>query len=195
VANPASPVELPAVNVPGMFLDAAPGTPYVYTLETWWDSAAQASVNRLHALALEGDRAILQSSVELPGYINAIQVRAGAAFASTSLYEVVTTEQGQLWRSRSQLLAVDVSSPQALRLAGVAEVPRSYAYLQEVEGGRAFLGSDAGIFTYQVSDIDQLTFERFFRTQGWAQDIVVVGEHALVPSGYYGVQVLELGGG
>lgn len=133
--------------------------------------------------------------MEVPGYVNSVIVDGPAAFATTQWYEVLHTEQGDSWKSHSQLLAIDLSDPQALRLAGTAEVPRQWAYLQEVEGGRAFLGSDAGILTYLVTDIESLAFEQFFRTQGWSQSIVVAGEHAFVPSGYYGVQVLELGGG
>ncbi|MBI4606302.1 MAG: beta-propeller domain-containing protein [Planctomycetes bacterium] len=195
VADPASPVTLPGVNIPGMFVDAMPGTPYIYTLETWWDNGLQKSVTLLHSLAIDGEKAILQSTVEVPGYVNSVIVDGPAAFATTQWYEVLHTEQGDSWKSHSQLLAIDLSDPQALRLAGTAEVPRQWAYLQEVEGGRAFLGSDAGILTYLVTDIESLAFEQFFRTQGWSQSIVVAGEHAFVPSGYYGVQVLELGGG
>ena len=80
-----------------------------------------------------------------------------------------------------------------LRPAGRAEIPQRYVYLQKVEAGRAFLRGGPGIFTYLVDDIDNLEFEAFYRTQGWVRNIVLRDDKAYVPSGYYGVQVLELG--
>jgi hypothetical protein len=200
VADPAMPVEHPPVNIPGIFIDASPGERHIYTMESWWDSKAQRSRTFLHALELAGEKAYLQSSVELNGWTNGIQVKDGAAFAVTQEWSVVAVDavrpdSPQRWTSRVALVAVDLADPQALRIAGEATVPFDYAYLQKVEGGRAFIGSGAGIFSYQVSDITEPTFESFFRTQGWAQDIVVRDDHAFVPSGYYGVQVLELGAG
>jgi hypothetical protein len=90
---------------------------------------------------------------------------------------------------------VNLSNPYFLSILGQAEIPYDWAYLQKVEAGRAFIGSGAGIFSYLVTDPSQPTFEQFFRTQGWSQDIVVHGNRVFVPAGYYGVQVFQLGGG
>jgi hypothetical protein len=193
-ADPAKPILFPEVNIPGMFVDASPGGDTLYTQESYWDYAAQVNHTFFYALALIDDKAYLQSKLEIPGYLNSIQVKDGAAFASTYWGELKVVNGQNQWVSHSLLLTVDLSNPQDIRLAGKAEVPFDYAYLQKVEGGRAFLGSYAGIFTYLVNDLAHPTFEEFFRTQGWTQDIVVVGDRAFVPSGYYGVQVLHLGG-
>jgi hypothetical protein len=195
VADPANPDVRPGVNIPGMFVDAQPGTPFIYTHETWWDQTLAKTRSFFHALALDGDRAVLQSSVEFDGYLNSIQVSDHAAFATTYRWEVIVVESVEQWRNYSELISVDLGDPLALRLAGRAEVPQNYAYLQKVDGGRAFLGSGAGIFTYRVDDVDNLEFEAFHRTQGWTQNIVVRDEKAYVPSGYFGVQVLDLGSG
>jgi uncharacterized secreted protein with C-terminal beta-propeller domain len=193
VSDPANPALPPAVNIPGMFVDAEIGTPTIYTHETWWDNEAQETRTFLHALALEGDQAVLQSSLEVEGYLNGIQLREGALFATSSRWEYVTAGDVHAYESTNELITVDAGDPLAIRLAGRADVP-DYAYLQKVEGGRAFLGSGAGIFTYRVEDIDAPAFERFFRTQGWSQSIAVRGDRAYIPSGYHGVQVLELDG-
>lgn len=95
-------------------------------------------------------------------------------------------------RSEHKVYVVDLSDPRANRAAGKVEVPADYGYLQAVEGGRSFIGSGPGIFTYDVGDIGNPAFEKSFRREGWSQDVVVSGEGAFVPSGYYGVQVLEL---
>jgi hypothetical protein len=194
VREPGNPVVHPGVNIPGMLVDASADGRYFYTLETWWDQAGSRQRNFFHALALVGDRAYLRSRVELEGYVNSVLVKGSAAFASTQWWEAVAGSPygGQ---SHTALVTVDLSNPRAIRVAGKAEVPYDWAYLQAVEGGRAFLGSGAGVFTYLVGDVAQPTFEQFFRTQGWSSSIVVRGDVAFVPSGYYGVQVLRLGTG
>jgi len=200
VSDPSNPVTLPDVNIPGMFIDASQGS-FIYTLESWWDATAQKSRNLFHVLAIADDTAYLQSSVELEGYPNGILVKEGAAFATVQWWESVTAPGGivdpvvgDVWQSAGHvdLVAIDLGDPKAIKIAGKAEIPYDYGYLQEVEGGRAFIGSGAGIFTYLIEDLSSPTFEKFFRTQGWTQDIVVRGDHAFVPSGYYGVQVLDL---
>jgi hypothetical protein len=201
VTQPARPVVLPGVNIPGMFLEASSNGQYVYTLESWWDSANGQSRTLLHALALVGDRAYLQGSVELPGYVNNVLVKGSAAFLTTQWWgETPRTGSGPTSSiSDSQhhtvLVTVNLSNPSSLTLLGQAEIPYDWAYLQKVEAGRAFIGSGAGIFSYRVTDPAQPVFEQFFRTQGWSQDIVVHGNKVFVPAGYFGVQTFELGGG
>jgi hypothetical protein len=194
LADPASPITHPEVNIPGMFVDADAGGAHIYTLESWWDNASQTSKALFHALLIDGDRAILQSSVDIEGngWVNGVQVKDGAAFAVSYSYETRQVGEVTQWYVQSTLIAIDLADPQAIRVAGKADVPFDYAYLQKVEGGRAFLGSYVGIFTFDVNDISSPAFERFFRTQGWVQDIVIRDDRAFVPSGYHGVQVLDL---
>ncbi|MBI4583614.1 MAG: beta-propeller domain-containing protein [Planctomycetes bacterium] len=191
VADPANPIVHPEVNIPGIFVDATPDGQYIYTQETQWD-ATGGQKTFFFALALIGDQAHLQSKVELPGYVNSLQVKGNGAFATTQIVESIIAGGGTQWKFSSLLVTVDLSDPQALQLAGRAEIPMDYAYLQKVEAGRAFLGSYAGILVYRTSDLSKPTFEEFFRTQGWSQDIVVRGNKAFIPSGYYGIQVLNL---
>ena len=95
-----------------------------------------------------------------------------------------------------RLLAQDRPSDRPLIDPDESDLPLHPArWYKKLEGGRAFVGSYAGIFTYVLDEEAQPVFEEFFRTQGWAQDIVVDEDRAYVPSGYYGVQILELGSG
>ena len=193
VSDPANALVLPEVNIPGMFIDALPGSPFIYTLESFWEYTTQKSRTLFHALAIVDDKAVLQSSVELEGYANGVQVKDGAGVAVVYSYEMIPVEGGFQYVQHQDLVTIDLADAAAIRVAGKAALPQTWAYLQKVEGGRAFLGSGPGIFTYLVSDLSSPTFESFHRTQGWSQDIVVRDDRAYVPSGYYGVQVLELG--
>jgi len=194
-ADPADPVRLPDVNIPGMLIDATADGKYLYTLETYWDQGFTNLRVILHVLALQDDKAYLQSSVELEGYSAGILVDGEAVVALTQEWVSTTVEgAGTQWVSRSTLFAIDVADPQNAAIAGKANVPIDYGYLQKLEGGRAFVGAGPGILTYRVEDLENPKFERFFRTQGWSQEIVLDGDRAYVPSGWYGVQALELDG-
>jgi hypothetical protein len=211
VSEPANPRLLPAVNIPGTFVDASLDGGILYTLEGWYDENTCREKTFLRVLSLEGDRAVLRSSIELPGYVAGIAVQGASAFAVTREWtygppggvspaiadRAVTAEPSTMppWgggTGSSKLVAIDLTDPDAVRVAGQTEVPANYAHLQKVEAGRAFLASGIGVYSYRVDDLTQPRFEKFFRTQGYSQDISVRGDRAFVPSGYYGVQVLDL---
>ncbi len=188
-SDPANPVRLPDVNIPGMFLDATVDGRVVYTLETWWDYPAQESRTLFHVLAIEGDKAYLRSSVKLGGYSTGVQVEGATAvvFAQGWLSKPLEGV-GVQWYSHNELITIDLSDLGNARVASTLPVAIDYGYLEKLQGGRAFVGSGAGILTFDVSDVANPTFERFFRTQGWAQDIIVDDNRVFVPSGWYGVQ-------
>jgi hypothetical protein len=193
IADVENPVTLPGVNIPGMFVDATPDGGTIYTHETRYDHVTYESHNLFHALALVDDAAFLQSSVEIPGYPNSFMVEDDAAFTTTYRSETITELDGSTqWVSHSDLIAIDLRQRDDISVASTTEVPFNYAYLQKVEDNRAFVGSWPGIFVYDVEDIDAPSFEGFFRTQGWSQDILVDSNRAWVPTGFYGVRILEL---
>ncbi len=196
VSNAAAPVLHPRINIPGMFVGGQEDGNTVYTLEQWWEQSADGNGTyrtALHALALSGNLAYLQSSVELPGYIYSLEVEGNSAFTVANTYGYTVDSAGnQQWYNDSKLLGIDLSNPRAIRVGSEAEMPLDWGYLLAVEGGRAFVGSGPGIFSYAVGDINAVAPERFFRTQGWAHQVVVQGSKAYVPSGYHGVQVLDL---
>ncbi len=199
VADPENPVEYPAVNIPGFFVDATPDGKIIYTSENYWDRDYEKSYYLFHALELKEDQAVLLSTVELPGYANGFEVEDGAAFTVTRFwgYRIIdeTTGSREYFRE-DHLVTIDLSNPQEIFIAAkVALSQLDYAYLQKVENGLAFLGHWTGLMVYDVSDITLPAFKEFFRTQGWTQDIVLRGDQVFVTSGYYGVQVLDLGTG
>jgi uncharacterized secreted protein with C-terminal beta-propeller domain len=196
VSDPLNPVEHPPINIPGMFVDADPSGTVIYTQETRWEAEDRRNRTYVYALEIfedeESSKAFLRSRVELEGFVNSVQIQDGVAVATTSESGLVVIGAQDVWRQTNRLVTIDLSDPDALRVAGSAEIPFSYGYLQNVDEGRAFVGSGAGVFVYDVADIDNPRFEQFFRTQGWVQDVVVHGDRAFLPTGWYGVQVLDL---
>lgn len=193
VANPSKPVVHEPVNVPGYFVGASPDGRHVYTVETWWDRQAQVSMSRLYALELSGERAYLRGWVDLKGWLGSLHVDGTNVWASAQWSETVASEAGTRWVSHSQLVSVSFADPASPQVAGRAAMPVDYGWLLRVADGRAFVAGGPGLFTYDVSDAARPVFEGFHRTQGWVQDVVTKGSKAYLPTGYYGVQTLELG--
>ncbi|MCZ6795121.1 MAG: beta-propeller domain-containing protein [Planctomycetota bacterium] len=192
LSDPSNPVELPEVNIPGMFLEATEDLDVIYTLETRWDYRFRRSRTYLYALQLGGDRAFLLSRVEFDGYLNSVQIDDGVAVGSLYRYGYEIVDGRRTWWNRSFLVAIDLSDPRAVRVASETEVPVTHAYLQKFTGRRAFTGCGPGLFVYSFEDPEQPVFESFFRRQGWSQDVLLRENKAYVPSGYYGVQVFQL---
>lgn len=194
VSDPSEPVVMTPVNIPGMFVHASEDGETLYTHETVYDSKTYQSTNIFHALALFGDTAFLQSSVEISGRPNSFMIAGDAAFTTTHRNETIVQDDGRSrWVNSVDLVSIDISKRDDISIASRVEVPFNYAYLQKVSEGRAFVGSSAGVFVYDVSDLEAPSFDRFFRTQGWVSDVVLDGGRAFLPTGFYGVQVLGLG--
>ncbi|MBI5544149.1 MAG: hypothetical protein HY901_09690, partial [Deltaproteobacteria bacterium] len=180
------------VSIPGWLVGTSPSGPYVFTLESWWDAVNQKSRTTLHALELYDGVAYLQSSTEVDGYLNGVEVVGDTAFGVVSSSWQESVNGSTAYRSRSDLVTYDLSTPQNIHRAGQVQVPDSWGWLRRVAGGRAFVVGGAGVFAFRIDDPSQPTFDQFFRTYGWVQDVVVHGNKAFLPSGYYGVQVVDL---
>ncbi len=183
LADPASPVLLPKVNVPGVLVAASEDGRDLTTLETEWNGERVASY--LHGLTLRADgRAELRGSAALAGY------PSGAARAGGFAWAVTTDWSGGA--AVTELAAVELGT---MQVRSRQAVEGSWAWLRKAAGGKLFLQAgwnEQGLLVYGLADPARPTFERFARTQGWAQDIVVGGGVAYLPSGPYGVPMVEL---
>ena len=183
IADPAHPVLLPGVNVPGTFLAADAGGTRIYTLETTW--TAQATTAWLHALDLTGaGTARLAGSVELPGAPGGAALTPGFAYVATWAWDATR------WRQR--LAAVDLAE---VRLASTQELEATWAWPLAAEGGWLLLGAGGsqgqGVLSYRLDDPGHPAFSRFTRTQGSIQAATVRDGLAYLPAGPYGVEVME----
>jgi hypothetical protein len=195
VTDPERPVVLAPINIPGTFLDASQDGEIIYSYEYRCNSPTGSYSFVIHALAVRDRRAYLQSSVTLPGYPNGITVDGSSAVAVSRWWRQVPLGDGNYrWESGAELVTVDLTDFANLEVSGRVEVPEEYAYLREVDSGLAFVGCGPGILVYDVSDVTRPSLATFFRTQNYPQEFVVHEGSAYVPTGYYGVQVLNLSG-
>jgi len=191
VTNPTAPVISDGINVPGNVVAISDDGNTIYTVEGFYDSTNSTYQNWMHALQVFDGLAYLQSSVALNGYAYDVQVDGNRAYTVSYWYAMLASNNNQ-YVPHTQLTVVDLSDSNNLHVQAQTDIPTDWGYLQKVEGGRAFIGAGPGMFVYDVRG-DAPRFEQFFRTWGWVQDVVLDGAgKAFLPSGYYGVQVLDL---
>jgi hypothetical protein len=195
LSDPANPALLAKVNVPGVLVAASADGADLTTLETGWNGEKMTTY--LHGLTLEaGWQARLRGSAKLAGYPSGAARSGGFAWVVTTDWTTVTAPGGgstvTTTTSATSLAAVDLAS---MQVASSQRVDGSWAWLAKAAGGKLFLQAgwyDQGLLVYGLADPARPAFEQFARTQGWAQDVVVGGGVAYLPSGPYGVPMIFL---
>jgi hypothetical protein len=176
-------VLLAKVNVPGVLVAASEDGRDLTTLETEWGEARVTTW--VHALTLLDDgRAELRGSAALSGYPSGAARQGGFAWVVTSDWSGGT--------STTTLSAVDLST---VEVTSRQPVDGAWAWLAQAAGGKLLLQAgwnDQGVLVYGLAAPARPAFEQFVRTQGWVQDIVVGGGVAYLPSGAYGVPMIDL---
>jgi hypothetical protein len=174
------------INVPGLLVGASDTDPsLIYTLDYRWYQ--DSSVNEFDVLKLNGDKAYLQSRVDLPGWVGNTFVRGDKAYMSSVDY-------GQT-SSNVRLVELDLKNPQQ-PLVLTAAATQGWGWLVGVEGDRALVSSgwyDQGIDVYRLSDTSAPKYDQFIRTRGWGVNSLARQDNQLfLSSGYWGTQVVDL---
>ncbi len=199
-----NPVVGSPINIPGWLVGFDEQEPFIYTLESWWDPSANVNRTYLHALEIYQGSAYLQSSVEIKGSIGNLEFKGKSAFAimrpenySSVAVSVDSKPMDAVSRAyyipqnQQSLVSFDLSDMKNIYIAGRVNVP-DWGWLQKVAAGRAFIAANSGFFIYKIEEISKLQFDKFFRVNGWVENVVVEDNRAYLPSGYYGVQVTNL---
>ena len=186
VSDPYQPALLPKLNVPGVFFAASEDGTRLWTEEPVppadWTGDATTWV---HALEITGHgTARLLESASVVGWPGGSAVHGGYAWIQTWAWG------GGKSAARLAALRLD-----PLSAASVQEIQSQWAWILKATGKKLFLAAgwtDQGILVYGLGDPGRPAFERFFRTQGWVEDVVVEGGIAYLPSGVYGVPMVPL---
>ena len=186
VSDPYRPALLPKVNVPGVFFAASEDGTRLWTEEPVppkdWTGDATTWVHALEVI--ERGTARLLASAPVAGWPGGSAAQGGHAWIQT-----------WVWGGGTSVARLAALRLDPLAVASAQEVGGQWAWILKATGGKLFLAAgwmDQGILIYGLGDPDLPSFERFVRTQGWVQDVVVEGGIAYLPSGAYGVPMVTL---
>jgi hypothetical protein len=175
-----------SINVPGFLVGGSEDDPsIIYTMDYHWDG--QYTTNDLAVLKLSGDKAYLQGHVSIPGYTGNVFVKGSTAYFSAQSYD-----QND---SSVRLYQVDLSDPQRPAVLP-SKKSKGWGWLLGVEGDHAFVTSGwyhQGVDIFKLQDGQAPAYEQFVRTRGWwTSSLAVQDNQALLASGYWGTQVIDL---
>jgi hypothetical protein len=177
------------INVPGMLIGGSETDPsLIYTMDYHWDGTN--TTNDLAVLKLHEDRAYLQGHVAIPGGTGNVYVRGNTAYFSVQEWQ--TSDAGS---ANVRLYQVDLSDAQN-PVVLPSKQAKGWGWLLGVEGDRAFVTSgwaNQGVDIFKLSEGSAPVFDQFVRTRGWwTSSLSRQGNKALLASGYWGTQVVEL---
>jgi len=176
-----------SINVPGMLVGGSETDPsLIYTVDFRWYSDHGA--NEFDVLRIADGRAVLQSSLAIPGNVGSTFVRGDKAYMSVQQYL-----DGDYRHSTVKLYQLDLANPRSI-VARTSEQKKGWGWLLGIEGDRALVtsgwGSD-GLDIYQLSDAEP-KFDQFVRTRGYGGSTSRQGDQIFLASGQWGVQTINL---
>ena len=127
------------INVPGMLVGGSETDPnIIYTIDYRWYSTTNHGANEFDVLKLSGDKAYLQSAVQIPGWVGNTFVRGNKAYMSVQQW----VEGSNYSQSYVRLLQLDISQPKSL-VPTISKAEKGWGWLLGVEGDRA--SGDLGV--------------------------------------------------
>jgi hypothetical protein len=188
LTDPSNPKLLAKINVPGVFFAASSDGATVFTEDLTYNPTTWTDVRtHLNKLVLTNHgTARLVGSISINGYPGGSALFGNHAYLENWDWSAQT-------QSQATLAAIDLGS---MRLTSTQTLASQWAWIMEATGGKLFLSAgwyDQGILIYDlIADAGKPTFQQFVRTEGWVEDVVVDGTTAYLPSGDYGVPMVQL---
>jgi hypothetical protein len=176
------------INVPGILVGADENDPSViYTMDYQW--ANNQTFNRFNVLKLDGAKAALRGSVNIPGWVGNTFVQGSTAYFSVQSYDSANQSYPL---SLYQLDVSDPSNPKVLP----SQAMQGWGWLLGVQGDRAFVTSgwgNVGIDVFRLQAGKAPVFDKFIRVRGWwANSLARQNNQLFIASGYWGTQVVDL---
>lgn len=201
LTDPADPMLLPYVNIPGTFLDVGDDNA-IYTVSSWWNDGSQ-SIQTFNILTLDENTATLRSAILINETIRGVQVLDGIAYLSTSNWsnygwywcDYVVQRWNGYYSSPGDhtLMMIDVSDVDDPTLLNEIQTSGT-GNLVMVQDGYAFIqmGMSTGILVYDVDDPQDPVLLGLYLTASGVQQIRMEDDHVNLIMGLYGVTSIPL---
>jgi len=179
------------INVPGIMVGASETDPsLVYTIDYRW--YGDTTKDEFAVVKISGDKAYLQGTTAIDGYVGQVFVQGNKAITSAQRYN---DGSGTYKGPTVQLHEIDISNPKS-PIDRVSTEKRGWGWLLGVAGDRAVVTSgwyNAGVDIYKLSSGSAPVYEQFVRTRGWwGHSMARQGNQIFLASGYWGVQTINL---
>ncbi len=180
--DPANPLLMVPVNIPGICVGMEGFGPYIYTMENRYENDGS-SETIFHALKLEEDAAYLLDSVTLKDhYSGEFLIQERRAWISGGGY--TTYEDGS---DRPRITLIDLSDPLDLKRYDHPIDAGWWYSIIGAKSGIGFINSSGGTGCYDASDPANLARIDFLPHQSWPNRIAFDQNSAYVPLGFYGI--------
>lgn len=191
LSDRAHPVPSARINVPGMMVGASSSDPSVlYFIDyRWYGDDAK---NDFSIAKIVGDKAYLQGTTTVGGWVGQVFVQGDKAYASAQHYDyTMSTSTGPT----VQLHEIDASDPKA-PVDRAATEKKGWGWLLGVQGDRAIITSGwgyGGVDIYKLASGTAPVFDQYVRTRGWwTNSLTRQDDQLFLASGYWGVQTINL---
>jgi hypothetical protein len=177
-----------SINVPGMLVGGSETDPsLIYTVDFRW--FGNHGSNEFDVLKINGNKAVLQSSLAIPGNVGNTFVRGSKAYMSVQQYL-----DSEYRKSTVKLYQLDLANPRSVTVR-TSEQKKGWGWLLGVEGDRALVTSgwgSSGLDIYKLSDADP-QYDQFVRTLGYYPGASSrQGDQIFLANGQWGVQTINL---
>ncbi len=185
LTTPSNPQLLTKINVPGVFFSANPDGQTFYTQDVTFGPNWTAPETWLNELQLQSNgTAMLTAATGLAGYPGSAAINNGFAYLET-----------WNWNSNSNNATLDTINLNGLAVTNSQLFGSDWAWIMASSGGKLFVQSywyDTGIMVYDLTNPAAPTMQGSVRTEGYVENVVVNGNTAYLPSGDYGVPMVDL---
>lgn len=182
MADPAAPVSLTGINIPGICVGMDATGAYVYTIGNRWTTETDYSVDYIFsALQLNDNAAYLMDETELSEYCGHFTFADGFAYID-----------GYDWTSGlSKMIILDLADPEDIKKYE-NELSLYGASIIGAKNRTVFLSLWSGIGCYDVSNPASPELTDFQYGYAWNSRVTFTEDRAFVPMGYNGIWVKSL---
>ena len=193
-----------SINIPGYVAGASTDGKYLYTMDYQYAALPESYQYEVYLNTLEpiGDKAYLldrEKIVPAPAdsheslYCGSVKIKNGKAYFVVN--RTTCSDDYSSCQYDGTLVTADLSDPGNIQFPSSQALQVQSADIVDVVQDKLFLYAYSGlggVIIYGLDNPGEPAFETFYRTDSYPSQIKLINDAAYLPSGMYGVKVIEL---